>query len=278
LRAADETAEDGPVNGHSVALVAAHPDDDAYGIAGSVALHDHEPGFRYILIHATEGEGGHIAEGFDATRGTLGRIRRQEDENAWAAHGGQPTRHEWLGVPDGGVADVPFEQLVEALAAILREEQPQVVCTAGPDGITGHPDHIAIGRATDEAFMRLRAEGVRGFDRLLHAAMKQSTIDRWNVKRIRDGLRPWDPNRLYDLRGVPDETIDVDIDTSSVASRVLAGLLEHRSQRHVMFDQDASDDDWKRVVSREFFVQAFPQRSSGEPVLHDIFEGIDPEM
>lgn len=153
--------------GHSVALVVAHPDDDAYGIAGCVALHAQDPGFRYILIHATEGELGDIAEGFPATRETLGAIRRQEDENAWLAHGSPPQRHEWLGYADGAVADVPFEELVMSIAAILREERPQVVCTAGPDGITGHPDHIAIGRATDEAFFRLRAEGGTGFDRLL---------------------------------------------------------------------------------------------------------------
>jgi LmbE family N-acetylglucosaminyl deacetylase len=31
----------------------AHPDDDAYGAGGSVALHADEPGFRFVLVHAT---------------------------------------------------------------------------------------------------------------------------------------------------------------------------------------------------------------------------------
>jgi LmbE family N-acetylglucosaminyl deacetylase len=43
-------------DGLSYAMVVAHPDDDAYGAAGPVALHANDPGFRFILIHATDGE------------------------------------------------------------------------------------------------------------------------------------------------------------------------------------------------------------------------------
>src|SRR5688572_30244609 len=136
----------------TVALVVAHPDDDPYAIAGSVSLHGDDSDFRFVLIHATEGEGGDIREGFPATRETLGQIRRSEAEAAWRAVGRVPDRHEWLGYPDGGVADVPFEELVDAIAAILVEEQPAVVVTFGPDGIFGHPDHITVGAATDAAF------------------------------------------------------------------------------------------------------------------------------
>jgi hypothetical protein len=86
----------------------------------------------------------------------LGRIRMVEEERAWQAVGRVPDRHDWLGHPDGGVADVPFEELVDAIAAVMEQERPTVVPTFGPDGIFGHPDHIAIGAATDAAFMRVR--------------------------------------------------------------------------------------------------------------------------
>jgi LmbE family N-acetylglucosaminyl deacetylase len=39
------------------------------------------------------------------------------------------------------------ERLVKELAGL----QADVVLTFGPDGFTGHRDHIAVGRATDEA-------------------------------------------------------------------------------------------------------------------------------
>ena len=80
--------------GLSLAFVVAHPDDDAYGIAGSVALHAADPHFRFILVHVTDGEAGDIPDGFPATRQTLGEVRRREDEAAWRAVGRVPDRHE----------------------------------------------------------------------------------------------------------------------------------------------------------------------------------------
>ncbi len=43
---------------------------------------------------------------------------------------------------------------VELLAAAIERVQPDTVLTFGPDGMTGHPDHIAIGEwATKAAAM-----------------------------------------------------------------------------------------------------------------------------
>ncbi|MET3812292.1 PIG-L family deacetylase [Arthrobacter sp. UYEF3] len=113
---------------HSVALVTAHPDDDAYGLAGSVALHARNPEFRFILILATDGGAGEVAPVVDVPAGTLGAFRRREDEAAWRSHGRPPDRHEWFGYRDGGVADVPFGELTGRIALILREERPRVLC------------------------------------------------------------------------------------------------------------------------------------------------------
>ena len=91
-----------------------------------------------------------------ATRANLGAVREDEDRRSWVALGRVPDRHEFLRYPDGGVADAPFDELVERIAAILREERPDVVITFGPEGVTGHADHITVGRATTEAFRRCR--------------------------------------------------------------------------------------------------------------------------
>ena len=250
----------------TLALIVAHPDDDAYGVAGTVALHAADPGVRFVLIHATDGAAGDIAPGFPATRETLGAIRRLEDENAWRALGRVPDRHEWLGYEDGAVEQAP--ELCDRLVEILGEERPDVVATFGPDGITGHPDHIAVGAATDTAFHRLRGKG-SGFQRLLHGAMPQSVFDRWNASRMRRGEPAWDPSAIYHLRGVPDESIGMSVDVSSVADRVVAGLREHRSQQHVMGAGPGLD--WERAVGMEHYVIAWP---SGLHGLTDVFEGL----
>ena len=260
----------------TLACVFAHPDDDAYGAAGSVALHADDPGFRFVLIHATSGEQGDIREGFPATRETLGAIRQGEDEAAWRALGRVPDRHEWLGLPDGGVADVPREDVVGALVRILREEDPAVVVTFGPDGIFGHPDHIAIGAATDEAFARLRTESSTGFRRLAHGAVPQSVFERWNRQRHELGLFTFDPTQTYHMRGVPDEQIRITVDCSAVTSRIVAGLREHRSQLHVMSDDPDDTEQWQRRVRREWYVIAAPEHEQRGAMLRDLFEGVDP--
>ena len=198
----------------TLAAIVAHPDDDAYGVAGLVALHRTHPDFRFLLVHATDGEGGAIAEGSGATRETLGAVRREEDRRAWLILGRSPYRHEWFGYPDGGLAAVPYQELVGRIAEILGTERPDVVATFGPDGITGHPDHITIGRAATEAFLRFADNGGAGFHRLVYGAIRQSVIDRWNHRRVAGGLPPGIPAVVYHLRGVPDEMIDIDIDTS----------------------------------------------------------------
>jgi LmbE family N-acetylglucosaminyl deacetylase len=259
---------------HSIAVIVAHPDDDAYGCAGSIALHEHDPGFRFVLVLATDGAAGQISRGVPATPATLGAWRRVESANAWRAHGTVPARHEWLGYADGHVAEADFEELVARLQSILEVERPQVVATFGPDGITGHRDHITIGRAADEAFHRARCVPGPGLRRLVHGAIRASVFERWNTARRRAGAEAWDPGREYHLRPVPDEAIDIEVDTSAVCSRIVAGLLEHRSQREVLIEPGASVRRWERMVSREPAVMAWPPRAAGQPVLADLFEGL----
>ncbi len=257
----------------TLAAVVAHPDDDAYGVAGLVALHHHDPGFRFFLVHATDGEGGAIAEGSGATPETLGAVRREEDRRAWVRIGCEPYRHDWFGYPDGGLADVPDEELVGRIATILDDERPDVVVTFGPDGITGHPDHVTIGRATTDAFLRLAGGPGPGLRRLTYGAIRQSVIDKWNRRRISAGEEPYDPTVVYHLRGVPDERIDIDIDTTGVARLVRDAMLEHRTQWNDMNSPAESDDEKVKHVSRETQVIAWPSERPGR-VLGDVFEGL----
>jgi LmbE family N-acetylglucosaminyl deacetylase len=152
---------------------------------------------------------------------------------------------------------------------------PDVVATFGPDGIFGHPDHIAIGAATDAAFHRLAPRAERGFRRLCHGAIPESVFSRWNTQRAAMDLFAFDPTRTYHMRGVPDEQIGITVDCRPVADRIVAGLAEHRSQHHVMSDDPSDTERWKRVVSREWWVVAWPERPAGAPMLADVFEGLD---
>ncbi len=257
-----------------LAAIVAHPDDDTWGVAGTVALHAEDPAFRFVLVHVTSGEAGQIAEGSGATPATLGRVREEEDRRSWVALGRAPDRHEWFRLPDHGVETEPYDGLVERIAAVLREERPDVVITFGPDGITGHPDHVTVGRATMEAFHRVREEGGDGLLRLLLNSLPQSWMDAWNAQLVASGREPFDPEQLYHPRGVPDETIGVIVDCSSVAARKLVALREHVTQAGD--DEDMTEDEQVEALGQEAFVMAWPSRAPGAPVLRDVFEALPP--
>jgi hypothetical protein len=73
---------------------------------------------------------------------------------------------------------------------------------------------------------------------------------------------------------VPDEWIDIEVDTGAVAHRVVAGLLEHKSLRDVLVDPGMDERRWTRMASRESTVMAWPGRPPGSPLLTDLFEGL----
>jgi len=257
----------------TLAAIVAHPDDDTFGCAGTVALHADDPGFRFVLVHLTSGEAGRIADPALATRETLGAVREDEDRRSWVAIGRVPDRHEFFRYPDHRVDEQPFDELVERIAAVLEDERPDVVITFGPDGITGHPDHVTAGMAATEAFHRTRERSPGpGLARLLHQAIPQSMLDEWNRRLVASGKEPMDPSQLYQPRGVPDDAVGVMVDCGPVVDRKLAALEEHRTQAGDM--EDMEEEERRMALASETHVIAWPERASGDPVLPDVFEGL----
>ncbi|CAN7310474.1 PIG-L deacetylase family protein [Knoellia sp. LjRoot47] len=259
--------------GRTLAGVWAHPDDECYAMYGTVVRHATDPGFRPVVVHATDGDAGEIAPGVPATPETLGAWRRAEDVAAWRALGTEPDPHVWLGHPDGRLGDVG-DGLVDEVAEVLRAERPDVVVTFGPDGVTGHPDHVAIGATTERAFHRVRDEGSGGLHRLLFGCIPRRAWAIAQRYRAHAGLGPWDPSRVYELRSVPDDDVGIVVRHRDGLDRMLAAHKEHRSQRHVMFDPSGTDEQWKNVISLETWAVAWPPRDPGTAVLTDVFEGL----
>lgn len=253
-----------------IACVFAHPDDDTYGVGGTLAIHAGED-LELTVILTTSGEAGRIYDPSLATRETLGAVREAEDRAAWRALGLDPDLR-FLRYPDGGVADVPREDLVATYLEALLAARPRVVVTFGPDGITGHEDHVAVGAAATEAFHAARASGADGFERLLYTALPGSRLDRLNELLRHRGMDPIDPAQPFQPRGVPDETVGVLVDCSPVYERKLEALREHRTQGEL---EDVPFDLWPEILGSEAFVLAFPERAAGDPVLRGPFEGLD---
>ncbi|MEA2580673.1 MAG: N-acetylglucosamine malate deacetylase 2 [Actinomycetota bacterium] len=256
--------------GRTLVVVLAHPDDDTFGVGGSIALHAEDPDLRFVLVLATSGDAGEISDPALATRENLAAVREEEDRSSWRALGREPDRLEFLRFKDGTLATMDRETLIRSVAAILEEEQPDLVITFGPEGVTAHVDHISIGRATMEAFHQVRLAGPGAFRRLLQICIPESLLAVFNERLIAAGEEPIDPTKPFQPRGVPDQMVAVEVDTSSVWRRTLAALKEHRTQSETGMPEEMAE----QVLSAEFFSQPFPGRPPGAPRLTDIFEGL----
>lgn len=132
--------------------VLAHPDDETFAAGGILARYAGE-GVGTYLLTATRGEQGwQGSAGANPGPASLGRIREDELRAAARILGLRGVR--LLGYPDGTLAEADPVELSGHIAGYIRQVQPQVVITFGPDGLTGHPDHIAIGQLTLAALLR----------------------------------------------------------------------------------------------------------------------------
>jgi LmbE family N-acetylglucosaminyl deacetylase len=89
---------------------------------------------------------------------------------------------------------------------------------------------------------------------------------------VERGMDPIDSSQPYQPRGVPDDSIDVEVDCSAVWRRKLAALREHKTQAGSdAFPEDLLAD----LLSGEWFTQPWPERPARAPVLRSVFEELD---
>src|SRR6266851_8346592 len=138
-------------------IVMAHPDDESMGSGGLVLRHTRS-GIPVHLICATRGEEGWSGKPLGARKEQLPEIRAAELDDAAAALALSSV--ELWTYPDGGVAASNQQEITERIWQQITKLRPKAVVGWGPDGIYGHPDHIAMGDCTDAAVAAM-AEGDR---------------------------------------------------------------------------------------------------------------------
>jgi LmbE family N-acetylglucosaminyl deacetylase len=127
----------------------AHPDDETFCAGGAFAKYV-DAGAEVMVVSITQGEAGQIRDARVATRRTLGQTRARELQLACEELGVQHAV--CLNFGDGKLSDIDPDILIEKAVEIIRTFRPHTVITFGNDGAYGHPDHIAVSRATTKAF------------------------------------------------------------------------------------------------------------------------------
>ncbi len=131
--------------------VLAHPDDESLGMGGILAKYAAE-GIETYLVTATRGERGWFGDERDYPGPeVLGRLR--EDELYAAADVLGLRKVTFLDYLDGELDQANPAEAIAKIVAEIRRVRPQVVVTFDPNGVYGHPDHIAVSQFTTAAIV-----------------------------------------------------------------------------------------------------------------------------
>lgn len=163
------TASLSPAALGTILSIWAHPDDESFLAAGVMAA-ARDGGQRVVCVSATAGEHG-TDDVVTWPPDRLGRVRRWEAAAAMAVLG--VGEHAIRGLPDGGLPGRDDEGLAW-VGGLLDEVRPDTILTFGPEGMTYHPDHIAVHRWVTEAWERADRPG-----RLLYATPTVEQIARF---------------------------------------------------------------------------------------------------
>ena len=103
--------------------------------------------------------------------------------------------------PDGGLKFVEESEILPRIEKFIRNFSPDVIVTYGEDGVTGHPDHIAVGGWVTKVFYQLvRKKLCTAPRRLYHRIAPEKRRDLYNRS---DLVYRNDYTTIVDGRSIP---------------------------------------------------------------------------
>jgi len=265
--------------------VHAHPDDEASSTGGVLAAYS-DQGVKTIVVTCTNGEFGDgpagIKPGEDGhDTADVAQTRLAELREA-AKHLGV-SELELLGYHDSGMPEwdyrnnpdafcnVPLENVIDRIGALIEKYRPQVVITYDPDGAYQHPDHVHAARA---AIGAVEKTGIPG--KLYLAAMRRSE---W--RQIFEALRAagedvpeWDLSEEERRQIEESEArITTEVDIRPVLDRKRDALMSHASQITDSWFSKIPPDVVQSAFGREWFIRVRNQTEASVPET-DLFAGL----
>jgi LmbE family N-acetylglucosaminyl deacetylase len=214
-----------------------HPDDETITCGGTIAMAA-AAGHRVVLLTATAGECGEVADGVLGPGETLGARRAKELAEAAAILG--VARVEILGYRDSGMIgtaenedpgcfwQTPVDEAAAKVARILCEERPDAFTIYDEHGNYGHPDHIQVHR------VGVRAAEMAGVERVYEATMNRDHFRRLMARAGELGFGDMsdlpDMEDIGDQFGLPEEVLTTAVDVSAHLEAKRRAMAAHGTQ------------------------------------------------
>jgi LmbE family N-acetylglucosaminyl deacetylase len=236
----------------------AHPDDECIA-TGGVMRKAYEEGHRVVLVVATRGEHGEIVEGVLSEGEQLWERRVLETHASAEILGAQ--RVVFLDYVDSGMMGeetngapgsfwtAPVEEAAEKLAAVLREENADVLTVYDDFGGYGHPDHIQVHR------VGMRAAELAGTPRVYQNTMNADHMRRGMEAAAEAGVPvpEFDPDAVF---GKPESMITAAVDVTPYLEHKRRAMRAHASQiSEQSFFLSIPDEGFRYAFGTEWFIR-----------------------
>jgi len=147
----------------------------------------------------------------------------------------------------------------------LEREQPDVVVTMEPGGVTAHPDHMAVSAATQAAFGAYLAAAGGREPRFYYWGVPTSSLRRMRELGREVGFELPGEEDPFGPRGTADDQFTCWVDTSPVAEPMWRSLRQHRTQdddyRRLLANRDA----WREVFAQTCYIRIHPAPHPDDP-------------
>jgi len=279
----------------TILAVLAHPDDETFGLGGTLALYA-QRGYDTYYVCATRGEAGTVDEEFMKGFNDTAEMRTNELMRAAKILGLKEVF--FLGYRDSGMPGMDanshpaaqinhsIDEVAGRVVKFIRELKPEIILTFDPIGGYKHPDHIHIHNATKLAFEKaddasFHPEAGSPFKpRALYYQVFPSWFLKWAVRLMPlfgKDPRKWGRNKDIDLTDlIADFPIHVQLDIRPVEETKRLASAQHASQ-----GGGVSASRWSLfgIMNMLFggvedYMRAYPPVNGSFKRKRDLFDGI----
>jgi LmbE family N-acetylglucosaminyl deacetylase len=276
----------------TILAVLAHPDDESFGLGGTLALYA-QKGYDTYLVCATRGEAGTVdTEYLNGFKNTA-ELRTAELNRAANILGLKDVF--FLGYRDSGMPgtednqhpDAQINHSIDEVAGrvvkYIRDLKPEVVITFDPIGGYKHPDHIHIHKATVLAFEKADdasfhpEAGLPFKPRALYYQVFPRWFLKWMTRLMpltgKDPTR-WGRNGDINLKELAevDFPVHVRLDIRPVAEIKRQAGAQHASQGGVGMRRGLMGFITRLFGEKEDYMRAYPPIEAGRrKIANDLF-------
>lgn len=137
----------------SLVFIFSHPDDEAFGPAGTLAKFAENEDVYFICV--TNGNDTTKQYSEEINKRGLVNVRKEELENSAKALGAKKVY--FLEYEDGSLCNDLYHELADKIQKIITQLKPDKLMTFEPRGVSGHIDHIVVSMVTSFVFRKLKS-------------------------------------------------------------------------------------------------------------------------